>query len=123
MIKMKNKYRKGLQNNYDTNLKNELKQLQKEINVLINSTKTDSWEKYSRNLTSKNGLWNIFRNNKSDQKFGISTLHGPGGLIFDNESKAEHLADTYQKIHRSTEFMSDRRTRNTVNSVVNQLEC
>lgn len=52
---------------------------------------------------------------KNNAIFGISIIHGPKGLIFGDATRAEHLAESYAEIHRSTRDMSNQHIRVLVN--------
>lgn len=64
------------------------------VRSTINSLKAEEWEYLTKSLNNTDEMWRIARILKSNTNFsGISTLHGPNDLIFDEESKAEHLAE------------------------------
>lgn len=119
LIKIKNKLRKRLQRNFTASLHAQYKDTINLVRGSISSLKTHKWEKFTQNLTNTDEMWRIVRSLKQNS-FGISTLLGPQGLIFEDECKAKYLAETYSKNHNSTCDMSDRQTENTVKETINQ---
>lgn len=119
-IKHKNKIRRQLQQNYNPNIHQQYIELKNITTSLISSLKTDRWEKFTRQMSDKNrDHWRIFKKLKTNgQSFGVSTLHGPQGLIFDDKTKANHIAESYVQAHSSTQDMSDRQTHRLVDQTI-----
>ena len=125
LIKLKNKLRKQLQQNFNHNLHSQYKHLKNLIQALISSIKTAKWEKFTRDMSQNSStMWRTFKTLKCKQhaSFGVTTLHSDHGMLFDDSEKANHIAETYFKAHNSTKFMSDRHTQTLVQNTLQDFQ-
>ena len=60
-------------------------------------------KKLSRLSIKDNSLWKMTKVLTENKNKIIPPLHGPKGIVFQNEDKAEVLAENFEKLHHLTE--------------------
>lgn len=109
----KNRLRRQFQRLRDPNIKQEINYLTRLIKALINSIKSERWEKTLRKITPNNpkNMWQIAKHlkNKNNSNY-IPALQSKNGLVTSEIDKANTIAETLYETHRQTINMSDTET-------------
>ena len=102
-ITKRNRLRKIINNNRNLDLKKEINQMNSEIKKQIKTDCNKNWDKKLEKASTKdNTLWRLTKNLTKKQT-KIRCLHGPNGLVYSDQQKAEVLADNFEKVHHLTE--------------------
>lgn len=117
LIKIRNITRQRYQRTRNITHKIHKNHLSNLVKQEIKKYKNTQWHEKLKNLkVSDNSIWKTAKSftKKLDNK--IPTLHGPNGLVFDDQEKAEVLARNFELVHHLTENMGN----NNTNIIVQQ---
>lgn len=124
LIKTRNKLRKSYQNTHLKDILIDIKQLNKNITEKIKTQKANLLANKIKKLSVKNNsLWKFTKrltSNKDD--FTIHKLHTPNGITYDEQEKADTIAEQYYENHKITENMSNNNTLITVNTTYRRIQ-
>lgn len=116
LIKIRNKVNKKYQKTRIIKYKIEKNQITFEIKNQIKSFHNKLLENKLKTLNTKDHtLWNSIKLHKSKDNT-IPILHGPNGLALDNQSKADAIADVFERVHYLTQDLSNNQTINQINN-------
>lgn len=115
LIDMRNKFRANFQKSrheFWIKIKNRLTNL---INKKIRTHTAKLWDDKMSSLNARDlSVWSMARSLKDKNKKQIPILHGPNGLVFDEISKANALADVFEKVHTLTKDFGDIKHENRI---------
>lgn len=111
LIRKKNNLRKKLQRKYDMKLYQQYKDAIYLVRATVDSLKTSRWENFTRNLNDSRDMWKLVKSLKNPKNsHRISCLHSPRGLIYEDQEKADLIAETFYEIQNSTKSLFDANT-------------
>lgn len=122
-INERNKLRKNYQRTRNPNTHKAMKELSKTINLKIKNFKTNQWIKKLNKINTKpQSAWQLASKlNKKHNTNHIFKLHSSNGIVYDEHSKADAIAEQYLNNHLLTDHMSDDTTTSKVSRAIKNL--
>lgn len=92
------------------------------IGKKVKNMNNSNWEKKMTSLkTSDNSLWKFTKHLTKKHDYKMPHLHGPNGLVFSEQEKADLLAENFEKVHHQTEDFGDDETDSEVKLLYDKL--
>ena len=97
LIRSRNKLRIAFRVSLNPNIKREINRLNRLIKSALKEHFNERWEEMVSNLEPDTGsLWRISKSLKRERRSVSHPLHGPHGLVYGDDEKAEVFADSLE---------------------------